>query len=50
MYATEALFKLLNKKDKPVILLGPSSTKALEPVAEAAPLWKLVQVWIFENK
>ncbi|XP_078366097.1 gamma-aminobutyric acid type B receptor subunit 2-like isoform X2 [Oculina patagonica] len=43
-YATVAFFKLLNKNKKPVILLGPSSTKALEPVAEAAPLWKLVQV------
>lgn len=43
-YATAALFKLLSKKDKPVILLGPQSTKALEPVAEAAPLWRLVQV------
>lgn len=37
----------MNKKEKPVMLLGPSSTKGLEPVAEAAPLWELVQVWSF---
>ena len=46
-HTTAALFKLLNKKQKPVILLGPSSTKGLEPVAEVAPLWDLVQVWFF---
>ena len=28
------------------MLLGPSNTEALEPVAEAAPQWKLVQVWM----
>ena len=39
---------LLNKERRPAILLGPSSTEALEPVAEAAPLWNLIQVW-FKN-
>ena len=43
--AIRALFTLLNKENKPVILLGPSNTAALEPVAESAKLWKLVQVW-----
>ncbi|CAH3135995.1 unnamed protein product [Porites lobata] len=42
--AIRALFTLLNKENKPVILLGPSNTAALEPVAESAKLWKLVQV------
>ena len=42
--AIKAFFNLLNKKHKPVILLGPSTTSALEPIAEAAPKWKLVQV------
>ena len=43
--AIRALFTLLNKENKPVILLGPSNTAALEPVAESAKQWKLVQVW-----
>ena len=43
--AIRALFNLLNKENKPVILLGPSNTAALEPVAESARLWSLVQVW-----
>ncbi|CAH3160478.1 unnamed protein product [Porites evermanni] len=42
--AIKALFTLLNKENKPVILLGPSNTAALEPVAESAKQWKLVQV------
>ncbi|XP_029189059.2 gamma-aminobutyric acid type B receptor subunit 2-like isoform X5 [Acropora millepora] len=42
--AIQAFFNLLNKKNVPVILLGPSNTKSLEPIAEAAPKWKLVQV------
>ncbi|KAK2566162.1 Gamma-aminobutyric acid type B receptor subunit 2, partial [Acropora cervicornis] len=42
--AIKAFFNLLNKKNVPVILLGPSNTKSLEPIAEAAPKWKLVQV------
>ncbi|CAH3136026.1 unnamed protein product [Porites lobata] len=42
--AIRALFTLLNKENKPVILLGPSNTAALEPVAESAKQWKLVQV------
>ena len=45
--AIQAFFNLLNKKNVPVILLGPSNTKSLEPIAEAAPKWKLVQVRIF---
>ena len=44
-HAIRALFTLLNKENKPVILLGPSNTDALEPVAESARLWKLFQVW-----
>ena len=43
--AIRALFTLLNKENKPVILLGPSNIDALEPVALSARLWKLVQVW-----
>ncbi|XP_068723157.1 gamma-aminobutyric acid type B receptor subunit 2-like [Montipora capricornis] len=43
-HAIKAFFNLLNKKQDPVILLGPSNTESLEPIAEAAPKWNLVQV------
>lgn len=42
--AIRAFYRLLNKEKRPAILLGPASTEALEPVAEAATLWYLIQV------
>ena len=40
----KAFFKLLTTGPKKLMLIGPASTQALEPVAEAAPLWNLLQV------